>query len=70
MIATISLFGMSMSQDYAMEVWYQYMEKILGKEMTQRIMKFRDVDFPFWNTTIVSDEELVKLRLYRKENIK
>ena len=70
MIATISLFGMSMSQDYAMEVWYQYMEKNLGKEMTQRIMKFRDVDFPFWNSTIVSDEELVKLGLYKKNNNK
>jgi hypothetical protein len=27
MIATISLFGMAMSQDYSMETWYEYMEK-------------------------------------------
>ena len=66
MIATISLFGMSMSQDYSMEVWYQYMEKNLGKEMAQKIVKFRDLDYPFWDTTIVSDEELKKMGLYKK----
>ena len=65
-IATISLFGMSMSQDYAMEVWYEYMEKILGKKMAQNIVRFRDADYPFWDTNIVSDEELEKLGLYRK----
>ena len=66
LIATISLFGMPMSQDYAMEVWYEYMEKTLGKEMAKKIVKFRDVDYPFWDTTIVSDEELKKLGLYKK----
>jgi penicillin amidase len=65
MIATISLFGMSMSQDYAMEVWYEYMEKILGKKMAQKIASFRDVGYPFWDTTIVSDDELKKLGLFR-----
>ena len=70
MIATISLFGMSMSQDYAMEVWYQYMEKNLGKEMAQKIVRFRDVDYPFWDTTIVSDDELKKLGLYKKNKDK
>ena len=70
MIATISLFGMSMCQDYSMEVWYEYMEKKLGKEMAQKIIKFRDVDFPFWNSTIVSDEELKKMGLYKKNNNK
>ena len=67
-IATISLFGMSMTQDYSMEVWYEYMEKKLGKNLAEKIIKFRDVDFPFWNSTIVSDEELIKLGLYKKYN--
>ena len=70
MIATISLFGMSMSQDFAMEVWYQYMEQKLGKEMAQKIIKFRDIDYPFWDTPIVSDEELKKMGLYRPYNKK
>jgi penicillin amidase len=70
MIATISLFGMAMSQDYAMETWYEYMEKKLGREMAQKIIQFRDVDFPFWNKTIVSDEELKHLLLYKQNNQK
>ena len=37
--------------------------------MAETIVKFRDVDYPFWNTTIVSDEELKKMGLYRR-NIK
>ena len=68
-IATISLFGMSMSQDYSMEVWYEYMVNTLGKKMAETIIQFRDVEYPFWNTTIVSDEELKKMGLYRR-NIK
>ena len=66
LIATISLFGMPMSQDPAMEVWYEYLEKTLGKEMAKKIIYFRDEDYPFWNATIVSDEELKKLGLYKK----
>ena len=68
LISTISLYGMPMSQDPAMEVWYEYLEKTLGKDMAKKIIHFRNVDYPFWNTTIVSDEELKKLGLYRKNN--
>ena len=46
------------------------MEKNLGKEMAQKIVRFRDVDYPFWDTTIVSDEELKKLGLYKKNKDK
>ena len=70
MIATISLFGMSMSQDFSMEIWYEYMEQKLGREMAQKIIKFRDVDFPFYNVTIVSDDELKKSLLYKIKNQK
>ena len=63
-IASISMFGMAMSQDFSMEAWYEYMEKILGKEVTQKIIKYRDEGFPYWNTTIISDNELKELFLY------
>ena len=63
-IASISMFGMAMSQDYSMETWYQYMEKTIGKEMTEEIIKYRDIGFPYWNTTIVSDDELKEAFLY------
>jgi acyl-homoserine lactone acylase PvdQ len=49
-----------------MNIW----KKKLGREMAQKIIQFRDVDFPFWNKTIVSDEELKHLLLYKKNNQK
>jgi len=70
-IASISMFGMAMSQDFSMETWYQYMEKVIGKEMAEKIIEYRDEGFPYWNTTIISDDELKELFLYKfdkKEN--
>ena len=67
MIASCTFFGLTMSQDYSMEVFMQYMEKKLGKEIAKKILRFKDIDFPFWNTTIISDEELKKLFLYKKK---
>ena len=64
-IASISMFGMAMSQDFSMETWYEYMEKVLGKEMAQKIIQYRDTDFPYWNTTIISDKELKEMFLYK-----
>ena len=66
-IASISMFGMAMSQDYSMETWYQYMEKVLGKEMAQKIIQYRDEGFPYWNTTIITDDELKELFLYKRK---
>ena len=64
-IASISMFGMAMSQDFSMEAWYEYMEKVLGKEFAQKIISYRDEGFPYWNTTIISDDELKELFLYK-----
>ena len=64
-IASISMFTMAMSQDFSMETWYEYMEKTIGKEMTEKIIKYRDEGFPYWNTTIISDDELKELFLYK-----
>ena len=66
-IASISMFGMSMCQDYSMETWYQYMEKTIGKEMTQKIIQYRDEGFPYWNTTIITDDELKESFLFKKK---
>ena len=63
-IASISMFGLAMSQDFSMQTWYEYMEKILGKEMAQNIIEYRDEGFPFWNSTIISDDELKEQFLY------
>ena len=35
-IASISMFGMAMSQDFSMEAWYEYMEKVLGKKYSEK----------------------------------
>ena len=53
-IASISMFGLAMNQDYSMQTWYEYTEKILGKEMAQKIIQYRDEGFPFYNATTVS----------------
>ena len=73
-IAAISMFSMAMNQDYSMETWYEYMEKTIGKEMTEKIIEYRDEGFPYWNTTIITDDELKESFLYnfqknqKKEN--
>ena len=64
-IASISMFGLAMNQDYSMQTWYEYTEKILGKEMAQKIIQYRDEGFPFYNATIISDDELKELFLYK-----
>ena len=69
-IASISMFGLAMSQDFSMQTWYEYMEKILGKEMAQNIIEYRDEGFPFWNSTIISDDELKEQFLYNHNKIK
>ena len=70
-IAAISMFSMAMNQDYSMETWYEYMEKTIGKEMTEKIIEYRDEGFPYWNTTIITDDELKEAFLYnfqKKQN--
>ena len=64
-IASISMFSMAMCQDFSMETWYEYMEKTIGKEMAEKIIAYRDEGFPYWNTTIISDDELKELFLYK-----
>ena len=64
-IASISMFSMAMCQDFSMETWYEYMEKTIGKEMAEKIIEYRDEGFPYWNTTIISDDELKELFLYK-----
>ena len=41
------------------------MEKKLGKEMAQKIIQYRDEGFPFYNATIITDDELKELFLYK-----
>ena len=68
-IASISMFSMAMCQDFSMETWYEYMQKIIGKEMAEKIIEYRDEGFPYWNTTIITDDELKESFLYKfKEN--
>ena len=67
-IATITFFSFTMNDDYNIEILYQFLEKEMGKEFAENVFKFRDIDFPFWNQTIVNDEEVMELGLARNKN--
>ena len=67
-IATITFFSFSMNDDYNIEILYQFLEKEMGKEFAENVFQYRDIDFPFWNQTIVNQEEIMELGLTRNKN--
>ena len=67
-IATITMFSFPMNNDYDMEILYQFLEREMGKEFVENVFNYRDMDFPFWNQTIVNDLELIKIGLSKNKN--
>ena len=69
-IAILDFYGIMLSHDWNMEVWYKTMEDTMGKEFADMVMTYRDENYPFWNETIVNEEELLKMGMhkYRKRS--
>ena len=64
-LATITFFSFSMNNDYDIELLYQYLEREVGKDFVELVFSFRDKDYPFWNESIINDEELFDMGLSR-----
>ena len=37
----------------------------MGKEFADIVFNYRDLNYPFWNDTIVNDDELMELGLHK-----
>ena len=68
-VAIFYLYSVVLSHDWNMEVWYKKMEEHLGKEFAETVLSYREHGYPFWNETIVSDEELMEMGLHRFRKI-
>lgn len=64
-IGILNFYGIMLSHDWNMEIWYKTMEENIGKDFADLVMSFRDEHYPFWNETIVNDEELLKMKMHR-----
>ena len=51
----------NIDNDYDIELLYQFLEKEIGKNFTDFAFSFRDQNFPFWNESIINDDELIEL---------
>ena len=66
-IATITMSSYAMNNDYDIEILYQFLEREMGKEFVENVFHYRDIDFPFWNETIINDEELMEIGLTKNK---
>ena len=66
-IAQIVMTSYAMNNDYDIEILYQFLEKEMGKEFAENVFHYRDIDFPFWNETIINDYELRKIGLSKNK---
>ena len=64
-IAILNFNSFVLGHDWNMEVWYKTMEELMGKEFADNVISFRDEGYPFWNETIVNDDELAELGLHK-----
>ena len=62
-LTTITMFSSSMNNDYDIELLYQFLEREMGKDFVEFAFSFRDQDYPFWNESIYSDDELIDIHL-------
>ena len=62
-LTTITMFSFSMNNDYDIELLYQFLEREIGKDFTDFVFSFRDKNYPFWNESIINDDELIDMGL-------
>ena len=62
-LTTITMFSFSMNNDYDIELLYQFLEREIGKDFVEYVFNFRDKDYPFWNESIINDDELFDMGL-------
>lgn len=70
-ISISNLMTLTLSHDWNMEIWYKVIEESLGKEFAELVLSYRDANYPYFDETIVNDEELVELNMHKfkkKEN--
>lgn len=64
-IAVGHMMSFSVSGDWQMEVWQKYLEENLGKEFADIIISFKEMNHPFSNESVITDDELVELNMHK-----
>ena len=62
-ISLLNFHSFALGHDWNMEIWYKTLEEGMGKEFADIVFNYRDLNYPFWNDTIVNDE-LMELGLH------
>ena len=62
-LSVINMFSGFMNNDYDIEILYQFLEREMGKDFVEFVFSFSDKDHPFWNETIINDDELFDMGL-------
>ena len=64
-ISLLNFHSFALGHDWNMEIWYKTLEEGMGKEFADIVFNYRDLNYPFWNDTIVNDDELMELGLHK-----
>jgi len=64
-VAITNFLSFTFSQDWENELWQKYIEENLGKEFSDLIISFKEMNHPFSNESVISDDELVELNMHK-----
>ena len=62
-LSSITMFSFYMNNDYDIEILYEFLEREMGKDFVEYVFNYRDKDYPFWNESIINDDELYDMGL-------
>jgi acyl-homoserine lactone acylase PvdQ len=64
-IAIANLVTFTLSHDWENEIWHKFIEENLGKEFADVIISFKEMNHPFSNESVITDDELVELNMHK-----
>lgn len=64
-VAIANLVTFTLSQDWENEIWHKFIEENLGKEFADIVISFKEMNHPFSNESVITDDELVELNMHK-----
>ncbi len=64
-VAISNFLIFTLSHDWENEIWHKFIEENLGKEFADLINSFKEMNHPFSNESVITDDELVELNMHK-----
>ncbi len=64
-VAIMNLVSFTLSHDWENEIWHRFIEENLGKEFADIVISFKEMNHPFSNESVITDDELVELNMHK-----